>query len=431
MATISFIHQSKAKAEAQIYCRVSVSKELNFKKRTGLTCSEDELKNINATKTSIKNASTKQLRNKLTDLKLYLFDCLNEAQMQGLELNGNWLGERIDLFFNRAKPTEEEEIKSDLLLDYFDVFIKTLGSRLVRGGGIGVSEATRKKYVSTRNKIEEFQVKTNKTYKLSQIDENFRTAFNEYLKEKDRLAVNTIGKYIKIVKTVTLDAQSNGYEVSPLINKVKGQSEEGSKVYLNFEELEKLKAVELEDELLDRTRDWLIIGCYVGQRVSDLLRMNKSMIEKRNNYEFISIKQVKTGKQVLIPIHSEVKRILDKRKGEFPESFGETTGSASALFNRYLKEVCLKAKIDTIEEGKIFNSECKRNESGKFKKWQLITSHVCRRSFATNFYATELYPTPLLMNITAHGSEAMFLKYIGKKPLDYSLKLAEIWSNKP
>jgi len=37
-------------------------------------------------------------------------------------------------------------------------------------------------------------------------------------------------------------------------------------------------------------------------------------------------------------------------------------------------------------------------------------------------------PTPLLMNITGHTTEKMFLEYIGKQPIDYSMQLAEIWS---
>ncbi len=56
-----------------------------------------------------------------------------------------------------------------------------------------------------------------------------------------------------------------------------------------------------------------------------------------------------------------------------------------------------------------------------------MSLQICRRSFATNFYAEEKYPTPLLMNITAHGTEKMFLSYIGKKPIDCGVQLAEIW----
>jgi hypothetical protein len=77
----------------------------------------------------------------------------------------------------------------------------------------------------------------------------------------------------------------------------------------------------------------------------------------------------------------------------------------------------------------LYDSKLKRKVDGEFEKWQLITSHVCRRSFATNFYADQKYPTALLMNITAHSTEKQFLEYIGKPPLDFSLQLAKVWAN--
>ena len=42
----------------------------------------------------------------------------------------------------------------------------------------------------------------------------------------------------------------------------------------------------------------------------------------------------------------------------------------------------------------------------------LMASHVCRRSFASNLYG--ILPTPLIMSITAHSTEKMLLNYIGK-----------------
>ena len=65
-----------------------------------------------------------------------------------------------------------------------------------------------------------------------------------------------------------------------------------------------------------------------------------------------------------------------------------------------------------------------------FPKWMLASSHDCRRSFATNFYAQREYPIPLLMSVTGHKTETMFLNYIGKKPIDYGMQLARIWAKK-
>lgn len=58
-----------------------------------------------------------------------------------------------------------------------------------------------------------------------------------------------------------------------------------------------------------------------------------------------------------------------------------------------------------------------------FPKYELMASHICRRSFATNFYG--IIPTTTLIQITGHSSERMFLKYIGKTSYDHAIKMAD------
>ena len=58
-----------------------------------------------------------------------------------------------------------------------------------------------------------------------------------------------------------------------------------------------------------------------------------------------------------------------------------------------------------------------------YSKNELVTSHIGRRSFATNNYGK--IPTPLLMSATGHTTEKMFLEYIGKTETDRAMQLAE------
>jgi integrase len=133
---------------------------------------------------------------------------------------------------------------------------------------------------------------------------------------------------------------------------------------------------------------------------------------------------------VQIPVHNEVISILDKRNGEFPPMFNNNNiKSNKVMFNRYLKELCKIAEINNVVEGNFYDEETERTITGHTEKYNLISSHICRRSFATNFYSNREYPTPLLMNITAHSTEKMSLEYIGKKPRDYGVQLAKIWSD--
>jgi hypothetical protein len=74
--------------------------------------------------------------------------------------------------------------------------------------------------------------------------------------------------------------------------------------------------------------------------------------------------------------------------------------------------------LETAPKSKIF-----RKESKQYKKYELVTSHIGRRSFATNFYG--IIPTSLLIGATGHSTEAMFLNYIGKTDTQKANQLAD------
>jgi len=422
MATIKFLVQSKIQT-APVYCRLSLNRSQSFKRRTGFLSNEAEIKKVSAQRTVLDDTQ-KVFKNDLDRLSVAVKDQLNEDTSKGVLIDGDWLESTIENHFGRKKSTNLE-----YLTTYAQYFIDNLPFKVSEIKGQGVSEATKKKYVSILNKLLSFEKYKKKRFLVKEVDLNFRKDFLKYLGEVDRISPNTAGRYIKFVKTFVLDAQKNGQEINPKMQDFKGYSLKVEKITLSFDELETLRQTKFENAILEAAKDWLIIGCYTGQRVSDLLRMNKRMIHSTHGFDLIEITQQKTGKNVVIPIHPIVKEILEKRNGEFPQTLGNKPDSVSALFNRSIKEVCRLVGFNSLEKGKVYNKEMRKFENGEYEKWQLVTSHVCRRSFATNFYANQKYPTPLLMNITAHSTEKQFLEYIGKPPLDYSLQLAKTWAN--
>lgn len=57
--------------------------------------------------------------------------------------------------------------------------------------------------------------------------------------------------------------------------------------------------------------------------------------------------------------------------------------------------------------------------------YKLVSSHICRRSFASNLYG-EL-PNMVIMAITGHQTEAQFLKYIKITPKENAKTLQDYW----
>jgi integrase len=77
--------------------------------------------------------------------------------------------------------------------------------------------------------------------------------------------------------------------------------------------------------------------------------------------------------------------------------------------------------IDENEKEKIIH----RKKFGKYPKYELVSSHVCRRSFATNLYGK--IDTLTIMKITGHKTEKQFLEYIKITPKEYAEKLKDFW----
>ena len=128
---------------------------------------------------------------------------------------------------------------------------------------------------------------------------------------------------------------------------------------------------------------------------------------------------------MVIPLHDEVETILSKYNGNFPPIFSDNQQSNANLFNRHIKKVCELAGFHELIKGKIYNEIKKKNEIVETEKCNLVSSHVCRRSFATNFYGNKLFTTPQLMAITGHKTESMFLNYIGRTADDWAMQTAK------
>ena len=364
----------------------------------------------------------KNVQSKLDDLKHFILQKFNDANQTGEFINSDWLQECISSKFNPVEKTD-----NNYLENYCELYSKKLKLKTnEKTGEMGASKATITKYKTIHGKIMGFQKHSKKKYRLTDVNLSFRDEFLTYLLEVDKLGRNTAGRYIKFLKTICLDAQRSGFIVSTELLNIKGFKVEVEKIFLNFDELDKIENTSFVDEQLNNAKDWLIIGCYIGQRAGDLLQLTSGNIHNHRNFKIIELKQQKPKKKVSIPIPPKVQLILDKRNGEFPTTYSNNIGSSMTIFNRLIKRVCYKAKINQVINGGKIDPDTNRKKQGDYPKFQLVTSHICRRSFATNHYGD--IPTPLLINITGHSTEKEFLNYIGKTSIDYAEQMLDYWN---
>ena len=411
MATIKFILQSK-KANSNIYVRYSINRNTVLKRKTGFMIDAKDWSDDKAMpKTG--NEELKGLKSRLEKLSIFICEAHNISISKGIEFDGEWLQLQIDLFNNKVPVVD-----LDVLTTYIQKYIDEAPFKQNAKKGLGLSNGriqNLKLFKSTIIRYETDALKK-KSILIKEIDLKWVENYKMWLFNLG-YSPNYVGKNIANVRTICLDADKNDIETSPQIKNIKGISESKEPediVFLSEEEQIAIKKAPLIREALINARKWLLLGCLIGQRGGDLLNITLKNIKEINGVKIIELKQQKTGKIVAIPLLPEAVEIVES---------GMPYKVSLVHFNEYIKDVCEAAKLYTPTKGRKKTSQGKPTVKDVYPKHEVVSSHICRRSFATNFYGR--IPTPVLKDITGHGSERMFLAYIGKTPYDSAYHMLE------
>ncbi len=416
MSTFNYLVKGK-KSYSNILIRFKNGRKFDYTTSTELKV---DPKSWSKAKQKIKNTAndkTKDAINRhLSDLKKHVMDAFILDNASGVYIDKQWLQKQVAIYFNR--PINETALEQVYFCPFVEQYIKDAPTRITKATNKPVSSGTITRYKTTLKKLIAYEKYYQVKLKFTDLDLNFHTNFLKYLYSVENLGVNVSGKYISSIKTFARDAIYRGLPVNKEINHTNFfvPTEKTEDIYLKDSEINKIYNKDFSNnERLANARDLFIIGLRTGLRVSDFLRLKQTNIKDG----FIEITTKKTGQEVVIPMHWQVKEILERRNG-FP------TKISDQKFNLYIKEVAELAGLKELTKGSKINKETNRKEKGIFPKHQLITSHICRRSFASNLYG-EL-PNMVIMGITGHKTEAQFLKYIKITPRENAQKLKEYWA---
>jgi hypothetical protein len=337
-----------------------------------------------------------EFNNRLNDIEKSIFDIYRQVKNDKEIPTPELLKEKLLTHYNKyTKPTKEPHLYS--LFSYFEYFIKDNSKRKQKN--------TIKKYKTTLTHLKNFaEIKGYKDILFKDISLDFYYDFSDYLTLDLRLAGNTVGIYIKILKTVLNDAYEKGIHDNKTHKnkKFKVFDEPTEKIYLTDNELTAIYNLDLSNnKRLDKVRDLFIIGCYTALRFSDFNRIKKENIIE--NGRILKFHTQKTDELVYIPIHYRVVEIMQKYDNSAPPTI------SNQKMNAYIKEVGKLAGIDEV----IIRSQKKGNLQieKKYKKYELITTHTARRSGATNMFKSGIPPINI-MKITGHRTEKAFMRYI-------------------
>jgi len=323
--------------------------------------------------------------------------------------------------YNKQNPPQVK-IEKPVKISIADFIKRTIndtknGSRL-SSKKLKIKADSIKPYNSTFASYQAYELDRRRTFHMDEVSQKLLDDYDRYLTQVKKLALNTKSKYLKTFMLVLRYGVEKKIVNKSTLDDIKlyVPDEPSDSIYLNEAEIQDIVNIkDFRTPLYEHVRDYFIIGCKTGLRFSDYSRIKKEHICNGK----IQMIQKKVNERITIPIHPMVDKILSKYPDGLPKC------PPNQVFNSYLKDIC--EPIPSLQ--KIFEKKITReNEvvTEKFMKWQLVTTHTCRRSFATNEY---LNGTPFITikAITGHKSEKTFLNYIKLDGEEHADLLGKVW----
>ncbi|MGS2727520.1 tyrosine-type recombinase/integrase [Psychroserpens sp. BH13MA-6] len=405
MAATKYYLQSK-RDSAPIYIRFSNGTKFNIKRKIGVNIHPSDW----SKKTNYpinKDKFTKSLKSKLLKLESFILEEFNEDNSLGKTINGHWLENKINHFFNRTNFNNPFETVFGII----EYIIKHAHTRKNGKGAIGLSYNRIKGYKNLRVVLEKYN--DGQDISIKSIDKDYINRFTHWLLNEENYKISTTNKKISDLKGICFEAESHGISINTQLRHIKGLTEQKNEqvIILNRKELEQISLTEIENKSLLNVKKWLLLGCEIGQRLDDLLNVTENNIHpsKQGNFRIIKITQQKGHNTVQIPLNDIAEEVI---KDGLPYKISKVN------FNKYVKKLCKDCNIDEKIQHFKLDPETNRKKKSFYKKYELITGHTCRRSFASNYYG--LMPNSLIMKVTGHVQERTFLKYIGKSDEDFT-----------
>lgn len=242
-----------------------------------------------------------------------------------------------------------------------------------------------------------FQV-YNKLYEYNEGDvdwinltDTFLDGFADWL--KDIICSNSARNYFSILNTLLDTAHKAGYSFQSTNYRdlLKAKSDKVAKTWLTEKDLKLIEEYVPQNDTELAVKTKFLIGAYTGARQSDFMMLNQSNIVN-GKFEYIS---TKTNTKATIPIKPLVLDLINI----------ETKDVSLVTFIDTIRKICKKCginkQINILKGGKHYKGE----------KWEYVTSHTARISFATNMYLLGC-DIITISKMMGHSNSSMTERYI-------------------
>jgi len=265
------------------------------------------------------------------------------------------------------------------------------------------AESTIKKITTCKHKIFEFKEFTRFPVRFDTIDYRFEEAFMDYCFNVKGYLNNYYSRVIAVLKTFMTWGLRRGYHTNLSFKELKRIENEIEVIRLTYEELMSLYHYDFKNGALNRSWDMFCFGAFTGLRHCDVYDVSEAIID--DNLINLTIQKTKTFNHI-VPINNYLRELIELYKGTIYEPIPKLK---SQKLNDNLKRCCEilgwdKKIVLTRYRGAIA-------EKREFYKYELITSHVMRKTFIS--VSLELgIPERVVKTISNHKDERSFRRYV-------------------
>jgi len=366
-----FIRKSRSKktSDSDVYMRITVN---NVRSDISISRKVDPRKWSSISEKALgKSPEAIELNNYVNVLK----NKIKNIQQALIEKNKTISSKNImDEFkgVNKKKPKMTLEV------------FKEHNGQMDRLSGKSISKSTAKRYWTCYNHVEQFLKEEYRVddYPMNDINHQFITKFEYFLKTKRECNHNSALKYVNNFKKIIRIALANQWmDRDPFYN-YKVQFDTVEREYLNEEEVQKLIDKDLHLDRLKLVRDMFVFSCYTGLAYSDVKKLSEADITKGiDGGKWIRIKRTKTKSLSSIPLLPIAEQIIDRYKDHPEVKSGEyiLPVLSNQKSNAFLKEIAIICGIT-----------------------KPLTTHLARHTFATTITLTNGVPIESVSKMLGH-----------------------------
>lgn len=351
----------------------------------------------------------------LNRYKAAIASIIQDLKLNNIDITSNEIKWRLEKALGKSSKTKENTFT--ILFEKWRDGVKN--QTILTSSSKKYARDSYKPLTSTLNILKEFEG-INGPITFERVNVDFYSEFTNYLYNKG-FSVNYVGIQFKHIKSFVKWAWENNFTKNEIWKdkRFRRVSENPSTIYLSQSEIEQIYRADIADETLSKHRYNFVLNCTLGLRFGDLQTFAKNAnkyIISTDKGKLVSINNEKTHTDVAIPLHWIAAEILDKFKNELPRV------PSNQKFNEYIKKIAELAKIN--KPIVVIESKGGHRKTATYPKFELITTHTARRSFATNLYLAK-FPSQDIMKLTGHKTEKAFARYIRADALEVAYTMLD------